>query len=131
LLLINLLTAHIYRFQFTIKKIGIQLTHAGVILLLLGQLVTDQLSHETQMRFVEGETKSYAESPRNYELVFTSEDSANSEQVVAIPDKLLTRGSEIQNKNLPFVIRVKSFWRNSEPQFRAPMMQNGPPLTTN
>src|SRR5208282_6443596 len=49
LLLINLLTAHIYRFQFTIKKIGIQLAHAGVILLLVGQLVTDQLSHETQM----------------------------------------------------------------------------------
>jgi hypothetical protein len=130
LLLINLLTAHIYRFQFTIKKIGIQLTHAGVILLLVGQLVTDQLSHETQMRFVEGETKSYSESPRNYELVFTSEDSVNSEQVIAIPDKLLTRGSEIRNENLPFSIRVKSFWKNSEPSFRAPMMQNGPPLTS-
>src|SRR5271170_7067635 len=131
LLLINLLTAHICRFQFTIKKIGIQLTHTGVILLLVGQLVTDQLSHETQMRFVEGQTLSYSERSRNYELAFTSEDSVNSEQVVAIPDKLLARGGEIRNENLPFTIRVKSFWRNSEPQFRAPMMQNGPPLTAN
>ncbi|MGA2029719.1 MAG: cytochrome c biogenesis protein ResB [Verrucomicrobiota bacterium] len=131
LLLINLLAAHIYRFQLSVKKIGIQLVHSGVILLLVGQLATDMFAHETQMRFVESETKLYSESPRNYELVFTSKDNANGEQVVAIPDKLLARGGDIQNANLPFTIRVKNFWKNSEPQFRAPMMQNGPPLTTN
>ncbi|HVU08293.1 MAG TPA: cytochrome c biogenesis protein ResB [Verrucomicrobiae bacterium] len=131
ILLLNLICAHIYRFQLSVKKIGIQLTHAGVILLLVGQLVTDMLSRETQMHFVEGETKSYSESPRNYELIFTSENSSNSEQVVAVPDKLLERGGEIQNPSLPFRIRVKNFWKNSEPQFRAPMLQNGPPLTTN
>jgi hypothetical protein len=64
-------------------------------------------------------------------LVFTTEDGANSEQVISIPDKLLARGGEIQNANLPFTIRVTNFWKNSEPSFRAPMMQNGPPLTTN
>jgi hypothetical protein len=131
LLLINLLAAHIYRFQFSVKKIGIQLTHAGVILLLVGQLVTDMFSRETQMHFVEGETKSSSESPRNYELIFTSAENANEEMIVAIPDKLLARGGEIANTNLPFAIRVKQFWKNSEPQFRAPMMQNAPPLTTN
>jgi len=131
LLLLNLLAAHIYRFQLSVKKIGIQITHAGVILLLVGQLVTDMMARETQMHFVVGETKSYAESPRNCELVFTSDDSANSEQVVSIPDKLLVRGGEMKIDNLPFTIRVKSYWKNSEPQFRAPMMQNGPPLTTN
>ena len=131
MLLLNLLAAHIYRFQLTPKKIGIQLTHLGVILLLVGQLVTDMMARETQMRFVEGETKSYSESPRNFELIFTSDDGANGEQIVAIPDKLLARGGEIQNASLPFTFRVKNFWNNSEPAFRAPMMQNGPPLTTN
>jgi ResB-like family len=131
LLLLNLLAAHIYRFQLSVKKIGIQLAHAGVILLLVGQLATDMLARETQMRLTEGETKSYSESARNYELVFTTEDGPNGEQVTAIPGKLLARGAEIQNANLPFIIRVKNFWKNSEPAFRAPMMQNGPPLTTN
>ena len=74
MLLLNLVAAHIYRFQLSTKKIGIQLTHLGVILLLVGQLVTDMFSRETQMHFVEGKTKSYSESPRNYELVFTSEE---------------------------------------------------------
>src|ERR1700677_3376280 len=38
LLVLNLVAAHIYRFQLSVKKIGIQITHAGVILLLVGQL---------------------------------------------------------------------------------------------
>ena len=40
LLLVNLLAAHIQRFQWTWKKLGIHLTHAGVMLLLVGQLTT-------------------------------------------------------------------------------------------
>ncbi len=50
-LLVNLVSAHIYRFQLTRKKIGIQIAHAGVILLLVGQLATDMLAREMQMRF--------------------------------------------------------------------------------
>ena len=73
MLLLNLVAAHIYRFQLSVKKIGIQLTHAGVILLLVGQLATDMLAHESQISLTEGQTKSYAESPRNYELAFTSD----------------------------------------------------------
>jgi len=126
MLLLNLFAAHIYRFQLSTKKIGIQLTHLGVILLLVGQLVTDMRAKETQMRFVEGETKSYSESPRNYELVFV-----NGDEVTAIPDRLLAHGGEMKIDNLPFTIRVKSYWKNSEASFRAPMMQNSPPLTMN
>jgi hypothetical protein len=131
MLLLNLVAAHIYRFQLSTKKIGIQLTHLGVILLLVGQLVTDMMARETQIHFTEGQTKSYSESPRNYELVFSTQDSANSEEVIAIPDKLLARGGAMKIDDLPFTIHVKNYWKNSEPTFRAPMMQNGPPLTTN
>ncbi len=131
MLLVNLLAAHIYRFQLSVKKIGIQLAHSGVILLLVGQLATDMLAHESQIRFAQGQTKSFAESQRNYELAFTTDTGSNTEKVVAIPQKLLAHGGEIQNQNLPFTVNVKRFWINSEAQFRAPMMQNGPPQTTN
>src|SRR2546423_1697149 len=60
LLLVNLLAAHIYRFQLSVKKIGIQLAHSGVILLLVGQLITDMMARESQMRLEEGETKGYS-----------------------------------------------------------------------
>ncbi|HSY17883.1 MAG TPA: cytochrome c biogenesis protein ResB [Candidatus Acidoferrales bacterium] len=126
LLLVNLLAAHIYRFQLTVKKIGIQLAHSGVILLLVGQLITDMMAHESQMRLEEGETKAYSEDARHCELVFI-----NGETVTAIPQKLLVPGDVVKIDGLPFSFRVKSFWMNSEPVFRAPMMQNAPPLTTN
>jgi hypothetical protein len=131
LLVINLVAAHIRRFELTTRKIGIQIAHAGVILLLVGQLATDMLARESQIRFSEGESRWYSESARNYELAFTTGADSNREQVITFPDTLLARGGEIQSASLPFVIRMKSFWKNSEPAFRAPMMQNGPPLTTN
>jgi hypothetical protein len=131
MLVLNLVAAHIYRFQLTLKKIGIQIAHAGVILLLVGQLATDMLARESQIHFNEGETKAYAESSRNNELAFTTDSAAGGEEVVAIPGRLLASGGEIQDGNLPFTIRVKNYWENSEPSFRAPMMKNGPPLTAN
>jgi hypothetical protein len=130
-LLINLVAAHINRFQFTTKKIGIQLTHAGVILLLVGQLTTDIFSRETQMRFFEGQTRSYSESGMNYELAFVTDADADTEEVVAIPASLLAKGGELKHDKLPFTVRVKRFWPNSEPSFRAPMLQSEPALTTN
>ena len=126
MLLLNLLAAHIYRFQFSVKKIGIQLAHSGIILLLVGQLTTDMLAHESQMQLAEGETKSYAEDDRHCELVFTQGD-----EVTAIPQQLLKPGDTVKIDSLPFSVHVKSFWHNSEPSFRAPMMTNAPPLTTN
>ena len=131
LLLVNLVVAHIYRFQLTTKKIGIMLAHSGVILLLVGQLATDMLAREMQMHFAEGDTRNYSESATDYELNFASADGAKGEQIVSIPEKMLARGGEIPNGYLPFAIRVKSFWKNSDVNFRAPMMQNAPPLSTN
>jgi len=131
LLLVNLTAAHIQRFQRTWKKSGIHLTHVGVVLLLVGQLATDLLSRETQLRFAEGETKSWSESAMDYELVFLTDLDATNEQVVAIPAQMLAHGGEIIHDQLPCTVRVKHYWPNSEPNFRAPMQQNDPPLTTN
>src|SRR6478736_7772559 len=72
LLLVNLVAAHIYRFQLTTRKIGIQFAHAGVLVLLAGQLLTDMLARETQMHFDEGQTRNYADSSTQSELNFVS-----------------------------------------------------------
>src|SRR5437867_4436944 len=102
LLLVNLLAAHIKRFQVGRKKLGIHLAHAGVILLLVGQLATDLFSRETQMRFAEGEQKSYSESPSANELVFLTDADKDTEEVVAVPEALLARRGELKHEMLPF-----------------------------
>ena len=126
LMLINLVCAHIYRFRFTTKKIGIQLAHGGVILLLVGQLATDMLARELQMHFSEGEKRSYSESASDYELIFTA-----GNRVTAIPLSLLSLGQDFQDDSLPFKLHVDQYWKNSGVTFRAPMMQSAPPATTN
>lgn len=131
MLLINLLAAHIYRFQFAVRKLGIQLAHAGVILLLVGQLATDMFARESQISFSEGQTRTYSESANHYELAVMSPSGPGHEEVVAFSSQWLAAGAKLQNPHLPFKIVVKRFWKNSEAQFRAPMMQNGAPLAPN
>ncbi|HEX9045379.1 MAG TPA: cytochrome c biogenesis protein ResB [Verrucomicrobiae bacterium] len=128
LLLVNLVATHIYRFELTWKKAGIQLAHAGIIVLLVGQLSTDMLSHEMQMHFVEGESRNYSDSATDYELIFQS-----GTDMTSIPEKMLKSGRELttDKTQLPFAIRVKEHWHNSDIGYRAPMMQNGPAVASN
>ena len=126
LLLVNLVCGHIYRFEFSWKKSGIQLAHAGIIVLLVGQLSTDLLSRELQMEFSEGETRNYSQSATDYELAFV-----NGTEVTTIPNRLLGAGDELKIASLPFAVRVKSYWKNSDMNFRAPMLAKTPPVVTN
>ena len=123
-LLVNLVAAHVARFKFAWKKTGILLAHVGIILLLVGQLATDMFARESRMSFAEGEWRNFSEDFQKTELVFlgdTSDPAMND--VVAIPETSLVPGSEIRHERLPFTVRVKSWFENSEPSFRAPMMQ--------
>ncbi|HMJ06524.1 MAG TPA: hypothetical protein VK474_09745, partial [Chthoniobacterales bacterium] len=67
-LLVNLIAAHATRFQLSKKKAGIIFLHLGVILLLIGQLLTGLFARETQMRIDEGQTLAYSEASREVEL---------------------------------------------------------------
>jgi hypothetical protein len=113
LLLINLVTAHVYRFKFTWRKAGIFLTHAGLILLLVGELLTGLWQEEYQMRLVEGETKNYAESYRRNELAIIETTDPKFDDVVAIPESVLAHQREIQHPKLPFRIVVRDYFPNS------------------
>jgi len=129
LLLLNLIAAHIKRFKLTWKQAGINLTHLGVILLLAGQLATDLLSRESNIFFNEGESKSFSEDAREWELAFIKSVDGAKDEVVVIPAELLQEGAELKDAKLPFPVKVSKYWPNSELAFRAPMQQNDPPLT--
>jgi hypothetical protein len=130
-LLINLIAAHISRFQLTWKKLGIHIIHGGIILLLVGQLATDMLSKETQMSFAEGENRSFSVNPQASELVFLRDtEDGRSNRVVAIPQGLLQSQKEISHPELPFTVHVKDWFINADVQQRAPMVDSNPPPAT-
>ncbi|MEP6673040.1 MAG: cytochrome c biogenesis protein ResB [Chthoniobacter sp.] len=113
-LLINLVAAHIKRFQWSTSKLGIHLTHLGIIILLLGQLATDFLQVESQMILNEGDTDNYIQRTRYPELAFTTDTDKDHEQVVAVPHPLIVKGGTITNPNLPFTVKVKEYASNGE-----------------
>ena len=113
LLLINLVAAHIHRLKFTWGKTGIQLTHLGLILLLVGEMLTSVWQDEYQMRLDEGQTKNYSESYRENELAIIDTTDADFDDVVAIPDKRLVPGKEIQDPKLPFRVVFRDLYPNA------------------
>ena len=120
LLLINLLGAHIYRFQLAWRKTGIQLAHSGLILLLIGELLTGLLQRDNHMRLDQGETKSYSESFRHNELAILDTTDPKLDEVVAIPEDLVAEKGAIQHPKLPFQVHIKEYYPNAILQMRNP-----------
>jgi hypothetical protein len=87
--------------------------HFGLILLLVGELLTGLWQEDSHMTLTEGQTKNYAESFREHELVLIDTSDPAFDHVVAIPDRLLARKSQVQHPQLPFRITTKTFYPNS------------------
>jgi hypothetical protein len=129
-LLANLVAAHIYRFQLTWRKLGIQLAHAGIILLLIGELVTGLLQKDSSMRLEEGQTRSYSESFRDHELALIDKTDAGFDEVVAVPEAVLADEGSVQHPKLPFQMRIKAYYANATMQMGDPAARPGAPAAT-
>ena len=112
-LLINLIAAHAKRFRWAWRKLGIHLTHAGLIIMLAGGLFTDLFAVESHLRLSGGDTKNYSEDSRLMELAVIDTTDAELDQVTAIPEAVLRRSGTIEHGSLPFQIKVRNFFQNS------------------
>jgi hypothetical protein len=130
LLLVNLVCAHAYRFRRGWGKAGIWIAHAGLILLLVGELVSGLVQQDYQMRIDEGETKNYAESTLRNELAVIDATDPNFDQVVAIPESMLASGAVVQNPVLPFRVVPRAYYENSTVQMRS-QAPGAPPSLAN
>jgi hypothetical protein len=130
LLLINLICAHIYRFKLSWRKLGIWLTHIGVILLLVGELVSGLVQQDYEMTLNQGETKNYAESNRLDELAIIDATDPNYDEVVAIPESMIAKGEVVQNPKLPFRVVPKAYYPNSDAQMRSQAPGAPPSMAT-
>ncbi|NBV83898.1 ResB protein required for cytochrome C biosynthesis, partial [bacterium] len=70
-LFVNLVAAHLTKFKWTRAKIGIGLTHIGLLILLVGGGLTSLRSTESQMTIATGESVNYSESAQEVELAIT------------------------------------------------------------
>src|SRR5437660_4199665 len=115
-LLINLISAHAKRCCWAWRKLGIHLTHAGLIIMLAGGLFTDLFAVESHMRLARGDTRNYSEDQQHTELAVIDTTDNDLDQVTAIPDSVLRTGRTIDHWSLPFRIAVRNFFQNSRLQ---------------
>jgi len=116
LMLVNLLAAHSVRFKLKWKRAGILLTHAGLILLLAGELVTGLFAVEWQMTIDEGQSANYAQDIREAELAIVDPSPEDHDNVVIVPQSVLARHAgkaPIQDGLLPFDLEVLDWMPNS------------------
>ncbi|RME94210.1 MAG: ResB protein required for cytochrome C biosynthesis [Verrucomicrobia bacterium] len=115
LMVINLICAYATRIHRPRGRWGLLLVHAGLLMLLLGQFVTDLLQVESTMRLKEGQRLNYSQSSRKFELALIDLSDPDKDRVVAIPESVLQRQQVIRVPETPFTLRVLAYWPNSRP----------------
>jgi hypothetical protein len=113
LLLVNLLAAHAIRFKATWKRSGIILLHAGLIVIMLGELITGLFAVEGSMLIYQGGSTNFVMHPRESELAVIFPTSGDTGEVVVIPMAFLRRtGEPIKHDALPFDVEVLQYMVN-------------------
>jgi ABC-type transport system involved in cytochrome c biogenesis permease subunit len=114
LLLVNLLAAHTLRFKMSWKRSGIFFIHAGIILLLVGEVITAQTAVESQMPIDNGSSSNWSQDIRDIELAITDRSAADHDTEVVIPRSHLRMGEAIENPAIPFTVKIERFYINSD-----------------
>jgi ABC-type transport system involved in cytochrome c biogenesis permease subunit len=100
------------------KRAGIVLLHAGIALMMIGQLLTSVGAVESRMSIPEGGTVGYSDDIRSYELAVIDHSPAENDDVTVVPASLLKanvgKDQPITHDDLPFNIRVHQWLQNSQ-----------------
>jgi hypothetical protein len=119
LLLVNLLAAHAVRFKLSWKRSGILILHAGLVILMVSELITGLFAVESRMAIEANHSKNYVEDHQEVELVFVTPADPQTDDVVAIPGSLLRKGGVIRNDDLPVDVEVVRYMANSRLMLQA------------
>ncbi|NDD66573.1 hypothetical protein EBZ35_02845 [bacterium] len=129
LLVVNLLVAHITRFKWTKAKIGLWLTHVGLLTLLIGSGLSAIQTIESQMVIQEGQTVSYSEQLRTTELAIETPLSPTQNRQWSIPEALLKPGHVLRPPQVPFELTVTHWYQNTRLEMNATVGQGLPKAT--
>jgi hypothetical protein len=110
LLLLNLLAAHLSRFRVSWKRSGILILHAGLVLLLVNELLTGLFAVEARMTLENGESVNFVDESDAHELAFI----APSGETVVVPERFWRTPGLVRNDLLPVDVEVLEYWKNSD-----------------
>ena len=112
--LANLVAAFAVHFKYERKSAGLLISHFGLILLLVGQFLTQTLARETNLPLQIGQSGNYSESPRDTELVLIKTSDPELNEVTSIPYSLFSHEGVIAPPRLPFTLPIRQFFPNAQ-----------------
>jgi len=124
LLIVNLAASLLTRHEWTWRKAGLILTHAGVIVLVAGEFQTAWLANESMLSLEAGQTRNYAESSRRFELAIEDAPKTGAPHLIkVVPEDALRSGHEIVSPGEGILkgmsasatsrLFVRGYWRNA------------------
>jgi len=116
LLAINLVFSHFLHFRISWRLAGVSVIHLGVLLLLIGQLVTNLMQKESYMWLDEGERASHVTSFHDDELYLTRTTGEGKTGVFSVPFDSLDQGEKIEPERFPFEVEVTEVFENADIQ---------------
>lgn len=113
LLIANLICAHIRYFRWRWRHAGLLLLHAGLLLLLISQAISDHAQREFLIGLSPGVPTDRAVSPQRDELVIVDSRNPDRPRELHFPSQQLRNGAVLSHSELPFALRVLEFHVNS------------------
>ena len=112
-MLVNLTAAHLVRFRLTWKRSGMIILHAGVILLMIGELVTGLYAVESTMSLKIGEKSDFLDVTREFEISIVDPSDKDTDTTTTVPQRLFLKPGVVQHPSLPFDLEVVAYWPNT------------------
>jgi ABC-type transport system involved in cytochrome c biogenesis permease subunit len=99
------------------RRAGIVLLHAGVAVVMIGELWVAMTASESRMEIAEGSTANYSSDIRTTELAISHDVDATHEHTTVVPQHFLVSNvgdtAPIEHAELPFAVRVHRWLPNS------------------
>ena len=98
-----------------LRKIGITITHCGVMLMLMGSALTYLFSIEGNMIIDEGNRSNYFENYYTKEFAIINTSNSEYDYYTIFDESLLSRNNSLIHSSIPFQIKVIDYFINCKP----------------
>ena len=101
--------------KWKIKMIGINITHVGVLLLMIGGIVTAFTTTEGNIAIQEGEKSSTFKDFHQLEIAVTDRSPAEHDEITAFTDGFFSNQETFSDEKVPLTFKVIHFYKNCQP----------------
>jgi hypothetical protein len=118
-IMVNLAAKLIVATKWKWKMAGINITHFGVMLLMIGGVITAYTTTEGSLALREGTSSSIFQDFHKLELAVTDRAPKDHDAITAFSDGFFTEGSTFSDSEIPFTFKVVHFYKNCKPVRRS------------